>query len=67
MQKGASATPAWVRTLYPKGFQVLALPDPVGDGSAVTAAYRNGDILLFPAWFPGPAVRLIEGLQEARP
>jgi len=61
MQKGASATARAIRILYPNAFQALAVPDSGGE-AGIRAAYRNGDVLLFPAWFDGPAVKIIERL-----
>jgi hypothetical protein len=63
MQQGASATLRAIRILYPNAFQVLALPDSGGE-AAIRAAYRNGDVLLFRAWFDGPAVEIIESLSK---
>lgn len=63
MQKGASPTSRAIRVFYPNAFQVLALPDSGGE-ARIRAAYRNGDVLLFPAWFNGQGPQLIERLSK---
>jgi hypothetical protein len=60
MQRGASATGWAVRWLYPDAFQVLAVADSKASEGDLAAAYRGGDILLFPAWFNNPASRVVE-------
>jgi hypothetical protein len=61
MQKGAGPTTRLIRFLFPNSFQVLALPD-TGGAAGIRAAYGNGDVLLFPAWYNAPATRLVERL-----
>jgi hypothetical protein len=60
MQQGVGPTARAIRVLWPNAFQVLAVPDSRRDDGAIGAAYRNGDVVLFPAWFDGPAARVIE-------
>jgi hypothetical protein len=60
MREGASATGRAIRWLYPKAFRVLAVADSGRSEADLATASRNGDVLLFPAWFDGPSSRLIE-------
>ncbi len=57
MQRGASTTGRLVRLFYPDAFQVLSIADSGRGRAEIEAARANRDILLFPAWFAGPAVR----------
>jgi hypothetical protein len=61
MQTGAGPTARVIRFLYPNAFRVLAVPESGGE-ARIREAYLNGDVLLFPAWFNGAAVRVIERL-----
>jgi hypothetical protein len=57
---GASATSAMAHWLFPKSFQVLAVGNVPRQEDELAAAYRGGDILLFPAWYWDRVSSLIE-------
>lgn len=50
----------WARRLWPDSFQVLEVSDVDRDGAKVAAAWRQGDILMFHAWFWGPECELVK-------
>ena len=64
MQRGTGPTTRTIRFFYPNAFRVLAVPDSGGE-ARIRDAYLNSDVLVFPAWFNGAAVQLVERL--ARP
>jgi hypothetical protein len=53
IRQGGSATSAILRLLNPRAFQVLNVADAAEREEDIAAAYRNGDVLLFPAWYWG--------------
>jgi hypothetical protein len=66
MRKGASATTRAIHWLYPNAFQVLNVADSGRSEADFEAAYRGGDVLLFPAWFDSPVTRIIESFSARR-
>ncbi len=62
MQRGDSPTNSVMHFFYPKSFQVLNIADFGRNREKIEAASRNGDVLLFPAWFETPASQLLENL-----
>jgi hypothetical protein len=61
LRKGAPAvTPRWARKLYPGAFQVVDIGDASSDSPGITAAWYQGDVLLFRAWFWSPECQLLE-------
>lgn len=53
-------TATWARKLFPDSFQVLDVSDADRDGAKVAATWRQGDILMFRAWFWGPDSQFVE-------
>jgi hypothetical protein len=51
IRDGCSATSKVFRFFYPRAFQVLNVADAWNRRGDMAAAYRNGDILLFPGWY----------------
>jgi hypothetical protein len=66
LRNGDSPTTRAVRSLYPDAFQVLAIADAKRSDSEITAAYRNGDVLLFLTWFDSSDTRLLTRLASER-
>ena len=65
LRKGDSAgTARWARKLFPGSFQVLDLGDADKDGSKVATAWRQGDILMFRAWFWNSDCELLENYKN---
>ena len=62
MQGGGSPTGRAIRWLYPRAFQVLDVTGARLMEGDIRAAYRNGDILLFPAWMYSYMCGIIESL-----
>ncbi len=52
------------RKLFPESFQVLYISDDSGDRDKIDAARRQGDVLLFRAWFWSPECQLLEGFNR---
>jgi hypothetical protein len=61
-----TSTPEGARIVYPNGFSVLMAPDGdrPEDHSALVAAVRHGDILLFNGWYQNKGVPKIKKLYE---
>ncbi|HEY1662569.1 MAG TPA: hypothetical protein VGI03_09140 [Verrucomicrobiae bacterium] len=61
---GSFATPALARKLFPNSFQVLNLGDTTNDPIAIAAAQRQGDVLLFRAWYWNSDCQLLERIEQ---
>jgi hypothetical protein len=64
IRDGGGATPGWIRTFYPHGFQVLNIVDSADRNAGIDQAFRNGDVLLFPAWAGGREARAVENIVQ---
>ncbi len=61
LRKGDSPKTAnWARRLFPGSFQVLDISNAPRDWAIIATARSQGDVLLFPAWFPNPESQLME-------
>ncbi|HET9367364.1 MAG TPA: hypothetical protein VFO22_04780 [Candidatus Udaeobacter sp.] len=61
-----TSTPSGARTIYPKAFSVLMAEDGdrPEDRAALANAVRNGDILLFNAWYPNEGTARIKNIYK---
>jgi hypothetical protein len=55
------------RLLYPDSFQALKISDATDDPEAIAAAWSQGDILLYRAWYWGPECQILEHLVAEMP
>jgi len=68
LRKGnSSMTAKWAHKIFPKSFQALDISDAAADLDQIESARREGDILLFRAWFWNPECDLLESFAHAEP
>jgi hypothetical protein len=61
-----TSTPVGARVIYPKAFSILMAPSGGApeDQSALLAAIRDGDILLFNGWYKNPGALKVKALYD---
>lgn len=64
LRKGADGASAFARKLFPHSFEVLDVADASPDRAA--AAWHNGDIILFRAWYWNPDCELAQMFKSSQ-
>ena len=68
LRKNDSALPArWARKLFPGSFQAMDIDDAAGNSDRITAAWLEGDVLLFRAWYWNAECQLMAGFAHQKP
>jgi hypothetical protein len=57
---GAPAASGWARKLFPESFQAVNMSDGSNDRDEIAALRRQGNVLLFRAWFWNPECQMLE-------
>lgn len=69
LRRGVTSAPEMARQIYPRAFRVINTSDgPIYRlRSALAIAVRQGDILMFRAWFADPANPMVQALSSLAP